>query len=141
MRWQVAEMASLSHALWERRRRRASVSIKIEYTRMALPYGWTRQVDPSTGVTYYVLTSTGQRRRAAPSYSHLDDLAARQLQAAWRGFLAKRDFGRMLNEESPVVLAQTAIQVSRGLEEGERASGRGWQTERGRREVVDSCHR
>lgn len=32
----------------------------------------------------------------APSYTHVDDVAARRVQAAWRGFMGKRKFAKLL---------------------------------------------
>jgi hypothetical protein len=55
---------------------------------------------------YYELVSTGQRRRQAPSYNYVDDVAARRIQAAWRGFVGKQKFARMLADENPLQVGE-----------------------------------
>lgn len=56
-------MVGLSLQLADLRRRRAGVQLRIEYTRMQIPFGWVKRVDPATKAEYYELLSTGQRRR------------------------------------------------------------------------------
>jgi hypothetical protein len=47
----IMEMADLSRALWNARRKRVAVKLRIDYTRMQLPFGWVKKTDKKTNVS------------------------------------------------------------------------------------------
>jgi len=106
---EVLRLVSLSNELFHLRRRRVGVRVQLEYTRMPLPFGWVKRIDEGTETAYFELIATGQRRKMAPAYTYKDDVAVRRIQAAWRGFMGKKDFQKRLVDENPLTLTRTAI--------------------------------
>lgn len=90
----LARMARCVTEAQELTRPRYVVSLKIEYTRVALRYGW-RELHDHTGRAYYAHTSrcTTWTR---PAYDFADDSAARRIQRSMRLSLRryKRDQSR-----------------------------------------------
>ena len=67
------------------------------------------QTDPAANEDYYEHMATGVKRRNAPAYNYKDDLSARRIQTAWRGYVGKRAFMKVLLEENPRTLAISTI--------------------------------
>lgn len=107
--------------------------LRIQYTYIELPFGWTEKVsvtlsagtctctahtapllqplqrDPITNQVHYENIRAGVKRRNRPTYTYKDDLSVRRIQTAWRGFIGKRAFMKILMEENPRTLAINAI--------------------------------
>ncbi|KAJ1454047.1 hypothetical protein M885DRAFT_618542 [Pelagophyceae sp. CCMP2097] len=108
---QLADMAKCAAAALELCRPRVCLELKVEYTRVALRYGWEEMQDGSA--TFFSNTVSGKTTWDRPAFTFDEEQAARRAQVCYRGFVARRDFHRSIGSQHLPTLVRDVRRAAR----------------------------
>lgn len=132
----LLDMAVCSRGIRELTRPRYVVALRIDYTRVALRYGWEEVA--GKGTVYFSHTSSGRTAWERPAYTFDDESAARRVQCCYRAACRRRDLDQALGSSHlPTLISETRLAAARAgwtptLSNGdERAPLELWMARRG----------
>jgi len=101
----LLSMVSSSRDLFHVLRPSVQVDISVEYTRLAMKYGWA-ELQTENQKIYYLNKITEETSWIRPTFSFEEELAAKLLQSHFRSLLGRAEFERRLLSESIVDIVE-----------------------------------
>jgi hypothetical protein len=108
---------------WQASKLIHKTTLKLEYTKVQMPYGWKAIVDPYTKKKYFFNDITQETSWTEPEYTFDQEYSAGLIERQWRAFLGRRRFKAVVASLNIEEVARVAIKqgssaawVGHGLE-------------------------
>jgi hypothetical protein len=110
----LLDMVRCSREVFHELRPSVNVVVKIEYTRLAMGFGW-QEMQTATGKTYFLNEVTEETSWMRPTFDFEQEAACKRLQSCYRAMMGRRNFRKLIESESLLGVVHGTVKEAAAL--------------------------